>query len=411
MITIKYLGAILLFLCEKLGSYGWAILVFGLIVKLIMLPFQMKSKKSMMRTSILTPRLKELEKRYKGNQQKYQEEVSRLYREAGVNPMSGCLWTLIPFPIIIILYRVVIRPLTNMMGMAAEEITKLTELMTGLGYYTATSGRGSYYDELRLADALHSHYAEITANPAVAEFADKLKSINFNFLGLNLSDTPQLAFWNVGTWAAFVLFLIPFISAGLSYLQMAVAQKSQPAVDRQAGQTAKTMNLMMPLMSLWICFSMPALMGVYWIEQSVLAMIQEEILNRIYKRQVDAEMADFLAAEQAREEEIERRRAETERLRAEGKTQVNTNTSKKRLAAKERSDAEQRQAAQRAAERAAMGLAEEIPASQVGTRRYARGRAYDPDRYADEAAGVPAAEPTEEPAQAPALEPAEQNEE
>ncbi|MBR6113735.1 MAG: membrane protein insertase YidC, partial [Oscillospiraceae bacterium] len=143
MITIKYLGAILLFFCETFGNYGWAILAFGLLVKLIMLPFQMKSKKSMMRTSTLTPRVKELEKKYKGNQQKYQEEVSKLYKEAGVNPMSGCLWTLIPFPIIIILYRVVQKPLSNMMGLAAEEVTSLTELLTNLGYFTASAGSRS----------------------------------------------------------------------------------------------------------------------------------------------------------------------------------------------------------------------------------------------------------------------------
>jgi YidC/Oxa1 family membrane protein insertase len=164
-----------------------------------------------------------------------------------------------------------------------------------------------------------------------------------------------------------------------------MAQRNQPSTDAQTAQTSKTMNMMMPLMSVWICFSMPALMGVYWIEQSVLAIVQEEILTKIYQKQVDAEMSGFLAAERAKEEEIERRRAETERLRAEGKTQQNTNTSKKRLAAAERNAEEQRQAAARAAERAAKGIVDEIPPSQVGTRRYARGRAYDPDRYADEA--------------------------
>ena len=145
MITIKFLGSILLFFCDTFGNYGWAILAFGLIVKLIMLPFQMKSKKSMIRMATLNPRLKELEKRHKGNQQKYQEEVSRLYREAGVNPMSGCLWTLIPFPIIIILYRVVRQPLSIMMSLAAEEITSLTELLTNLGYYVAPTGRSASF--------------------------------------------------------------------------------------------------------------------------------------------------------------------------------------------------------------------------------------------------------------------------
>ena len=398
MITIKFLGSILLFFCDAFGNYGWAILTFGLIVKLIMLPFQMKSKKSMMRTQTLTPRVKELEKKFKGNQQKYQEEVSKLYKNAGVNPMSGCLWTLIPFPIIIILYRVVREPLTNMMGLAAEEVTKLTDLLTGLGYYTAASGRtSSFYSQLSVANALHRHFSEIVSDPAVSAFAGKLKDIDFNFFGLDLSATPRLNFVADGfTWAAFVLFLIPFISAGLSFLQIALSQRNQPSTDAQTAQTSKTMNLMMPLMSVWICFSMPALMGLYWIEQSVLAIIQEEILTRIYQRQVDAEMSDFLAAERAKEEEIERRRIETERLRAEGKTQQNTNTSKKRLAAAERNAEEQRMAAARAADRAARGIVEDIPPSQVGTRRYARGRAYDPDRYADESVQAEPSEAVEE---------------
>ena len=96
---IKIFGSVLLFFYNICNSYGGAILLFGLLVKLIMLPFQMKSKHSMMRTTMLTPRVKELEKRYATNKQKYQEEVAKLYKEAKINPMSGCLWTLIPFPI------------------------------------------------------------------------------------------------------------------------------------------------------------------------------------------------------------------------------------------------------------------------------------------------------------------------
>ena len=393
MINInKFLGSVLLYFCNTFGNYGWAILAFGLIVKLIMLPFQMKSKKSMMSTAILTPRVKELEKRHKGNPQKYQEEVNRLYKEAGVNPLSGCLWTLLPFPIIIILYRVVRQPLSIMMNLASEEVESLTELLTKLGYYTASAARNSsFYSELHVADALHRHFAEIVSNSAAASYADKLADINFDFLGLNLTNTPKLMFWSEGvSWAAFALFLIPFISAGLSWLQMAIAQKSQPETNAQAAQTNKTMNLMMPMMSLWICFTMPAMMGFYWIEQSVLAIAQDSILNKVFKTQVDKQMSEFLAAEKTREEELERKRAETERMKAEGRSQVNASTSKKRLAAQERNAEELRQAALRAADRAARGIVDVTPPSQVGARRYARGRAYDPDRYTAEESDVPA---------------------
>ena len=141
------------------------------------------------------------------------------------------------------------------------------------------------------------------------------------------------------------------------------------------------MNLVMPLMSIYICFIMPVSMGLYWVEQSVLGIIQEAALNRYYKTKLDAEMAEFNEAQRKKDAEMEAKRAETERLKAEGKTQVNANTSKKRLAAQERNAEELRLAAIRAAERAAKNQNAELPASQVGNRRFARGRAYVADRY------------------------------
>ena len=192
-------------------------------------------------------------------------------------------------------------------------------------------------------------------------------------------NTPE---WQNGLWyIALLMFLIPFISAGLTILQTMLSQKMNPPQDAQTAQTSKTMNLVMPLMSIYICFIMPVSMGLYWIEQSVLGIIQEAILNRYYKTKLDAEMAEFNEAQRKKDAEMEAKRAETERLKAEGKTQVNANTSKKRLAAQERNAEEQRLAAIRAAERAAKNPGAELPASQVGTRRFARGRAYVADRY------------------------------
>lgn len=75
-----------------------------------------KSKKGMMRMTRLQPKLMELQKKHEGNQQKLNEEMARLYREEKANPMSGCLWSLLPFPILLALYRAVVKPLTIMMG-------------------------------------------------------------------------------------------------------------------------------------------------------------------------------------------------------------------------------------------------------------------------------------------------------
>ena len=393
LITAPF-SALLMLFYNLFGSYGWAILAFGVVLKLITLPFQMKSTKSMMQNSMLQPRMKELEKKYANDKQKYQEELAKLYQEAKINPMSGCLWSLLPLPILIALYAVVRRPLSNLMGLAATEVTALTTLLSDMGLYTVPA-KADAYVEMTLANVLHENFSAVVSSGAVASFADKLKDIDFNFLGLNLTMRPKVFFWNyadtIGMAAAIGLFLIPFISALLSWLQSKVSQTTQPtastgnaSMDAQAqaqAQTSKSMMLWMPLMSVYICFIMPAAMGIYWIEQSVLGIVQQLALNKLYKGQIDEQMAEFNAAQQAREAEIERKRQETERLRAEGKTQVNASTSKKRLAAKERNEAEQKAAARRAAERSARGLDKEIPASQVGNRRYARGRAYVEDRY------------------------------
>ena len=100
------------------GNYGVALIFFALAVNLIMTPFMAKSKKSMMRQARLQPQIQELQKRHEGNQQKLNAEMQNLYREEGINPMSGCLWSLIPFPILIALYSVVRQPLTRMMFVA-----------------------------------------------------------------------------------------------------------------------------------------------------------------------------------------------------------------------------------------------------------------------------------------------------
>ena len=169
---------------------------------------------------------------------------------------------------------------------------------------------------------------------------------------------------------------------------MKISNMANPVDNAQAAASMKSMNIMMPLMSIWICFIMPAAMGIYWIANSVFGMIRDYVLTMKYKKQLDIEDAEKAAIRAEREKELEAKRLETERLRAEGKTEVNANTSKKNLRASEKQKNEERKAALERAERAArrerLGIQEaEIPASQVGNRRYARGRAYVPDRYSN----------------------------
>ena len=148
----------------------------------------------------------------------------------------------------------------------------------------------------------------------------------------------------------------------------------------------KAMNLMMPLMSLYICFIMPAALGIYWIYQSVLGIVQELIFNKHFGKIMAKEKAEREKADRIRAAEIERKRQETERLKAEGATIANSNTSKKKIQARQKAEMDEIKAAaireEKAARRAKLGIEEEeTPDSQVGNRRYARGRAYVADRF------------------------------
>lgn len=377
-------------LYELTGNYGIAVILFALAVNLILTPFMAKSKKSMMRSTRLQPRIQELQKRHEGNPQKLNQEMQNLYREEGINPMSGCLWSLIPFPILIALYSVIRQPITRMMFAAQDVVTTLQDYFVASGLYTVPA-KADAYVEIKLANLAHEHWDAVTTD--LAGKIDGLLDIDFGFLGLNLGSQPQWNFFVKTDWSdvsiwlpALGLFLIPFISAALSWLSMKVSNAANPQQDAQTQASMKTMNLMMPLMSIWICFVMPAAMGIYWIANSVFGMVRDFILTKVYKRKLDEEDAERQAMRSAREKELEEKRLETELLRAEGKTEKNANTSKKKIQANEKQKQDERKAAldkaDRAARRERLGIKEEEkPASQVGNRRYARGRAYVADRF------------------------------
>lgn len=386
------------------GNFGLAVILFSLAVTIVLLPFMAKSKKGMMRMTRLQPKLMELQRKHEGNQQKLNEEIAKLYRQEKASPMGGCLWTLLPFPILLALYRAVIKPLTIVMGVPDELLAEggaLLNRLNELGFALA-EGANSYYAQIYQSEFITANFDQF------AGISDKLIPMDFNFLGLNLAATPNWHFWafdfSEGVWPVIGLFLIPIISTALSYLSMYISQKvnGTTATTAQAQSTNRMMLWMMPLMSLWLGFTLPAAMGIYWIMNSITGIIRDTALTAYYKKKLDAEDAVRRAEEREREEELERKRQETERLRAMNATTVNKNTSKKKQQAQAAQANTERKAAaereERAARRERLGVKEEKkPASQVGNRRYARGRAYVADRFtnpegAEEATAAAAAE-------------------
>ena len=396
IITVPF-SWLLMSLYDLFQNYGVAIILFALVVNLILTPFMGKSKAAMMRQQRLQPRINELQRRHAGNQQKLNEEMQKLYREENINPMSGCLWNLIPFPILIALYSVIRQPMSVMMRLGDETVASVQSVLEKLGAFSmdALSKQQAAYSEIFLIQAAHENL------DAVLAVAPDFQDISYSFLGLNLGVVPEFRIWTFDfsnketLLPALGLFLIPFISAFLSWASMKIsmARTGAPAGnEQQQAQTEsmnKSMQLMMPLMSIWICFIMPAAMGIYWIANSVFGMLRDWILTAHYTKKFMVDDVEWLEREKVREAEeaeYERKKIEAERRRAAGLIEDNKNTSKNKKKAIEKQKREEMKAAAIAAEKAErrerLGVQEaEVPASQVGNRRYARGRAYDPDRF------------------------------
>ena len=190
--------------------------------------------------------------------------------------------------------------------------------------------------------------------------AASLFVINFNFFGIDLSQIPQLKFWENGiTWGSVGLFLLPLISAALSLASMFVSQKTNQMNKDQQVKMNFTMILMGPLISLWIGFAMPAGLCIYWIANSLLGMVQEVICGQMLRKDYEAAQREIEEQKKkAKEAEKERRRAAAERKAA--------------AIAAGKSGKKQPQAKHKGVD---------LSASREGLRTYARGRAYDPNRY------------------------------
>lgn len=289
------LGYILGWINDFVNNYGVAIILFTVLIKLILLPLGLKQQKSMTKMQRIQPKLKEIQEKYKYDQNKASMETMKLYKEYGVNPAGGCLPLLIQFPILIGLYQVIYRPLTYILHMSASQVDKLKEAY-------------------KLTDSAAARMAEI----AISE-SEKL--LNFDFLGLNLSDIPWDAIKaNITSPKSLALLIIPIL-AGLSTFMsskitmMMNKDKSSEAKENKApervlspdpkkaagnAQSAESMTnsmtYIMPFMTVWFALTLPSAMGLYWVISNVLSLGQTILLNGYYNKKLEAEISEQDAA-------------------------------------------------------------------------------------------------------------------
>ncbi len=289
------LGFIIETIYNFVQNYGLAIILFTVVVKLILLPLNIKSQKAMRKQQKIQPIITKLQEKYKNDQEKLQREMMKVYKENNVSMMGGCLPMLIQMPILIGLYQVIQRPISFLAGVTEWSADKL-EIVSAL------------------RDKISASYPELVGNLGSLDVENLVKtgqiqiskwctvlgeqldwSFNFNFLGLDISNAPSAALSKLmvgdfSNMSIILLILIPAFAVLTTWLSTKITQMQSgkpAAANEQSSQMMSSMNIMMPVMTGFFTFTLPSGMGLYWIISNVVQMVQQLALNYYFEKKGD----------------------------------------------------------------------------------------------------------------------------
>lgn len=280
-------------------NIGLCIILFTVITKILLFPLTIKQQKSSKLMSLMNPEIQAVQKKYKGktdqtSMAKQQVEMQAIYEKYGCNPTAGCLPMLIQLPIILALYRVIynipayvpsVRVFFDNVAKPLSEqpdfINKIADLAKGAGM---AIDKVDFTNLDKIVDLL---YKFTPANwetleglfpqmaTVIAENADKIEHMN-SFFGINLATPPFTGFTTIT-----IAWVIPLLAGLTQWYSTKMISKTQPQQDQDApgAQMMNGMMVSMPLMSVVFCFSLPAAIGVYWVVQGILQIIQQMIVN------------------------------------------------------------------------------------------------------------------------------------
>lgn len=306
LLIVRPMGFIIELIYNFIPNYGVALILFTILIKLIILPLNLKSQRSMVKQQKLAPQLQELQRKYANDKDKLNKEMMELYKANDANPASGCLPLLLQFPIIIGLFQVIQKPLSYIIGIdfnLPENINKvinLQQIVANNAELSAVAPNGFLTMTMEdLANNFQIAMSNFAANPAVQGFSDWI--INFDFLGLDLSRYPSevwgpLSMLIGGQISPSLLSVLPLLAvpviAGLTSWLLTKMTPSNPAQNNTtsggpedtAASMNKSMTLMMPLMSVFFTFTLPSGVGLYWIVSNIVQMIQQYFTVKYFKK-------------------------------------------------------------------------------------------------------------------------------
>ena len=274
------LGQILYFIYDTLAfkSYGIAIIIFTIFVKILLMPLMIKQYNNMAKMQELGPKLKEIQIKYKNDKEKLQQESLKLYQENNYNPMGGCLPLLIQMPILLALWQVIQKPLRYMLGISIVDIDKLANALK--------LSTNNVYVQIEIIGKFFKGEISGAENILSGDMIDKITTLSSsfsNFLGFNLGSVPKDFSSN------YLLLSIPFLAAATTYISSKLSTKLTTAQNDNPMQNS--MLFIGPLMTLFFSFSFPAGMGLYWIVGGIFQIFQQLFINKLMAKKKEVQNA------------------------------------------------------------------------------------------------------------------------
>ena len=286
-------GYVLQLLYNIVGNYGWAIILFSVLVKAIMIPISIKQQRTMKKNQKIQEEVKQIQFKYKNEPEKMNQEMMALYKREGMSPFSGCLSSIIQIILLFSVFLLVRQPLTYMVKMDKDVISKMENVITE----QEEENRNAYV-EISVIQYVNNLDNKISVSKDesfdMKEYAEQA-NLNMDFFGIDLSQVPK------NNWKDFKVLIIPilyiissFVSIRLSMNVNKKQNKEKKLITDGTEQEEKynpmddankTMVWMMPIMSVSIAAIAPLGLALYWLMNNILMIVERLVYNKIFEKE------------------------------------------------------------------------------------------------------------------------------
>ena len=280
------LGYVMEWIYNLIPNYGWDIIIFTIVIRLISIPLQLNQQKSMAKMSAFQPMIADIQKKYKDKPEKQQEELLKLQQEYGYKPTAGCMPMLVNFLVMFGVIEVVYRPLQRIFHIGADALTAAGEALTTLGisFTTVTRDTNIIAQVIAGESSVTSCFTPDQVS-TITEFGQHM-----DFFGIDLTRVPQysLAAENLP------LLIFPVLAIVTMFISTHISMK---ASGQQMQGSMKLTMYMMPLMYLFFCFTYPLAFSLYYVISNIVMTVQTQVMRKVYdpdkmRKEIEAQIAE-----------------------------------------------------------------------------------------------------------------------